>query len=77
MSAVVKISRRQPASPDCSSDVLQGHWATSTRCILGDAACVGSTDLNMELADGPRRLRFSSFEVAVVSSLPNGHGLVR
>jgi hypothetical protein len=47
MSAVVKKALRSIlAHPDCSSDVLWGHWAT--RCTCDAASCAGSTGQNME-----------------------------
>jgi hypothetical protein len=58
-----------PASRDCSSDVLYGHWATSAVYSLMLPNCVGSTDhQNMEAADGPRRRCDSHSRVAVVSA---------
>jgi hypothetical protein len=56
-----------PASRDCSSDVLWGHWATSTSVLIV-ANCVGSTNLRTWRRDGPRRRCDSHSRVAVVSA---------
>jgi hypothetical protein len=50
---VNKLSSIQPASPNCSSDVLYGD--TGLQCVLIAAKRDGSTDARTwRLADGPR-----------------------